>query len=65
MGETVKAGWNILVGCSVERIARAALEARGGEESIWPYGDGRAGERVVRLLTIGSFVEEVTGYGSL
>ena len=61
----MEAGWNTLVGCSVERIVQAALEARGGEESIWPYGDERAGERVVRLLAIGSFVEEVSGYGSL
>lgn len=63
--ETVEAGWNTLVGCDAERIAQAALEARQGEGSSWPYGDGRAAERVVRLLAIGSFVEEVSGYGSL
>lgn len=63
--ETVEAGWNTLVGCDAERIVRVALEARKGAESVWPYGDGRAAERVVRLLAIGSFVAEVTGYGSL
>ncbi|GAB4311100.1 MAG: UDP-N-acetylglucosamine 2-epimerase (non-hydrolyzing) [Candidatus Bipolaricaulota bacterium] len=48
--ETVEAGWNVLVGCDPEKIYQAALEARPGVESAWPYGDGRAGERIVRAL---------------
>jgi len=45
--ETVEAGWNTLVGCDPERILQVALEAKPGAESAWPYGDGRAAERVV------------------
>jgi len=48
--ETVEAGWNALVGCDPERIVRAALEARPGVEPVWPYGDGRAAERIVKSL---------------
>jgi UDP-N-acetylglucosamine 2-epimerase len=48
--ETVETGWNTLVGCDPERIVRAALEAHPGIESVWPYGDGQAAERVVELL---------------
>jgi len=48
--ETVEAGWNTLVGCDPKRIVQEALEARVGVESVWPYGDGRAGERVCRVL---------------
>ncbi len=48
--ETVEAGWNTLVGYNSEKIAQAALEARSGVESAWPYGDGRAAERIVSLL---------------
>jgi len=48
--ETVEAGWNTLVGYNSEKIAQAAREAQSGVESAWPYGDGRAGERIVNLL---------------
>ncbi len=48
--ETVEAGWNVLVGCDPERIAQAALGARRGKERSWPYGDGRAAERIVNLV---------------
>jgi len=48
--ETVETGWNTLVGFDPERIVRAALEARPGIESVWPYGDGRAAERIVLCL---------------
>ena len=48
--ETVEAGWNVLVGCDPERIVRAALGAWQGEETAWPYGDGRARERIVRAI---------------
>jgi len=48
--ETVEAGWNTLVGCDPKRIVRAALDARAGAESLWPYGDGRAAEKITELL---------------
>ena len=54
----VEAGRNTLVGCDVQRIAQAALEVRMEVESVWPYGDGRTGERIIGLFTIGSFVKE-------
>jgi len=48
--ETVEARWNTLVGCDPERILQAALGAKPGEESAWPYGDGRAAEKIVDLI---------------
>jgi len=48
--ETVEAGLNTLVGCDPERIVWAAIEAKAGVETAWPYGDGQAAERVVRIL---------------
>ncbi|MBC7080579.1 MAG: UDP-N-acetyl glucosamine 2-epimerase [Methanothrix sp.] len=51
--ETVEAGWNVLVGCDRQRIARAALEAQSGKECAWPYGDGRAAERTIDALSGG------------
>ncbi len=48
--ETVGTGWNLLVGCDPTRIVQAALEARPGADSVWPYGDGRAGERICLFL---------------
>ncbi|PWH19386.1 MAG: UDP-N-acetylglucosamine 2-epimerase (non-hydrolyzing) [Ardenticatenia bacterium] len=48
--ETVEAGWNVLVGCDPERICRASLTARPGCESAWPYGDGKAGARMIKLF---------------
>jgi UDP-N-acetylglucosamine 2-epimerase len=50
--ETVETGWNTLVGCDPERIIQAALEVRTGTESIWPYGDGQAGKRILELLLV-------------
>ncbi|HAF70302.1 MAG: UDP-N-acetylglucosamine 2-epimerase [Acetothermia bacterium 64_32] len=50
--ETVETGWNVLVGCDPDRITQVALEARPGIESSWPYGDGRAAERVVELVDL-------------
>ena len=48
--ETVEAGWNTLVGCDPGNIVRAALDARAGAESVWPYGDGRAAEKIVSAV---------------
>ena len=48
--ETVETGWNMLVGSDPERIALAAIEARPGSVTDCPYGDGRAAEKIVRLV---------------
>lgn len=48
--ETVEAGWNTLVGFDPERIVQAALEAHKGTELSWPYGNGRAAERMVECV---------------
>jgi len=45
--ETIETGWNVLVGCDPEEIARAALHSKAGDEGIWPYGDGRVAERII------------------
>ena len=47
--ETVEAGWNVLVGLDAA-AALAALERERPDERPPLYGDGRAGERVVRAL---------------
>ena len=54
--ETVETGWNTLVGCDPERIVRTALEARPGIELVWPYGDGRAAERILDFLGRGNIL---------
>jgi len=48
--ETVETGWNTLVGCDPERIVQAVFEACPGTESVWPYGDGQAAERMVSVV---------------
>jgi UDP-GlcNAc3NAcA epimerase len=48
-GETVEAGWNVLVDLDREAAVRA-LERRPPPERPPLYGDGRAGERVVAAL---------------
>jgi len=50
--ETVQTGWNVLVGCDPEGIARAALRSKAGDEGIWPYGDGRVAERIIGLIAM-------------
>ncbi len=49
--ETVEAGWNILVGTSVERLIEAVhtFHPRGDRPAF--FGDGRAGEKIVEALT--------------
>ena len=49
--ETVEAGWNVLVGCDVERILEAVRMAKPGKEGSEPYGDGQAAEKIVGTLT--------------
>jgi len=50
--ETIQTRWNVLAGCSREMIARAVKRARPGEETAWPYGDGRTAERIIEFLTL-------------
>jgi UDP-N-acetylglucosamine 2-epimerase (non-hydrolysing)/UDP-GlcNAc3NAcA epimerase len=53
-GETVDAGWNVLVGLDADG-AVAALSRAVPDDRPPLYGDGRAGERVVAaLLSVGS-----------
>ena len=59
--ETVETGWNTLVGCDPERMVRAALEAHPGIESVWPYGDGQAAERIMDLLARGNILTMTSG----
>ena len=51
--ETIKSGWNVLVGTSVERIVKEASQTEGRrkyqkENKI--FGDGKAGEKIVQIL---------------
>lgn len=48
--ETVETNWNTLVDCDPNRIVQAALGAKPGIESVSPYGDGHAAEKIVKLL---------------
>jgi UDP-N-acetylglucosamine 2-epimerase len=48
--ETVEVGWNVLVGTSAERIAEAVQEFHPQRERPALFGDGRAGEHIVRIL---------------
>ncbi|RLI51612.1 MAG: hypothetical protein DRO93_15955 [Candidatus Thorarchaeota archaeon] len=54
--ETVEAGWNVLVGCDLDRIRQAASLPRSSAPLLpcttgsSPYGDGRAAERIVALM---------------
>lgn len=48
--ETVEAGWNVLVDVDAERIRAAASIAVPATERPALFGDGRAAERIVRLL---------------
>jgi UDP-GlcNAc3NAcA epimerase len=48
--ETVQLQWNQLVGASRNRIASAAISATPGLTGVCPYGDGRAGQRIVETI---------------
>ena len=48
--ETVDTGWNTLAGHNPEQIVQLALEAKPETDKTFPYGDGRAAERIVELL---------------
>jgi UDP-GlcNAc3NAcA epimerase len=48
--ETVETGWNLLVGSSKDRIARAVREFRPQENRPQVFGDGEASRKIVDLL---------------
>jgi UDP-GlcNAc3NAcA epimerase len=48
--ETVDMGWNILVGASAEKIIDAATCRKLASNSLRPYGDGTASERILNEL---------------
>ena len=51
--ETVEAGWNTLAGADRGAILRAVERferRRPGEPEVHPYGDGRAGARIAKLI---------------
>ena len=49
--ETVEYGWNILVGTNKEKILKALKEFEpNGETYSYKFGDGRASERIVKIL---------------
>jgi len=56
--ETVEAGWNTLGGCDPDRILQALSSFSHAPSSsctsvsdFWPYGDGKAEERIVKSIT--------------
>jgi UDP-GlcNAc3NAcA epimerase len=48
--ETVQLNWNRLVGASRNLIASATISAVPGVAGVSPYGDGRAGQRIVETI---------------
>ena len=49
--ETVRAGWNVLVGSNAERITTAAREFRPSGHRPALYGDGHAADRILEVLS--------------
>jgi len=55
--ETVEAGWNVLVGCDLDRIRQTVLNPPSLSltsvpltPTSSPYGEGRAAERMIGIL---------------
>lgn len=49
--ETVEAGWNVVVGVDYKKIVDAACSFKCSDHQPDIYGDGRAAERIVSLIT--------------
>lgn len=49
--ETVKSGWNRLVGTTSEHIINAVREASPGGSNRWPWARGEASKNIVGLIT--------------
>ncbi|MEA3459656.1 MAG: UDP-N-acetylglucosamine 2-epimerase [Chloroflexota bacterium] len=50
--ETVEAGWNVLVGADEERIIEAVREFQPIGKRAAIFGNGRASERIAKLLLL-------------
>ena len=50
MGGNGRDGLEHFGSCDPERMVRAALEAHPGIESVCPYGDGQAAEKIVSAI---------------
>jgi len=48
--ETVESGWNTLASCDLQRIVQGAIKIQLGAKSAWAYGNGKAAEKVVRVI---------------
>jgi len=48
--ETIKAGWNILVGANKDKIIKAAENFNPKQKQQKYFGDGRAAKRIVEIL---------------
>ena len=49
--ETVETGWNVVVGADREKIVEAVRSFKIGKPRPKLYGDGRAAERIIRIMT--------------
>ena len=49
--ETVEDGWNLLVGAESERIVGMVNDFEPKVEQRDVFGDGKAGERVVKIIS--------------
>jgi UDP-N-acetylglucosamine 2-epimerase (non-hydrolysing) len=49
--ETVEAGGNVLVGADTDAIGKALADPPQSSSDAEPYGDGKAGEKIVRALS--------------
>ncbi len=50
--ETVESGWNTLVGANYEQIVRQAIGAKPGWKWDHIYGDGRAAQHIIGILSV-------------
>jgi len=60
--ETVDAGWNVLTGADTDRILAAVQSMKPPKERKTLYGDGRAAERCVAILTGASIPRQEIQY---
>lgn len=49
--ETVKSGWDVVVGADHKKIVDAAISFNPSVQRPELYGDGRAGERIVSTVS--------------
>jgi UDP-N-acetylglucosamine 2-epimerase (non-hydrolysing) len=49
--ETVESGGNVLVGADADTISRSLANPPQSSSDAKPYGDGKAGKKIVRALS--------------